>query len=84
LDAQVGWVDRERTQALLWDVFQVDYLLEERIWTEPSTRASIPGQYYLAYVLLAAAHDLREASELSDLSFDRSQQFRMLMISDVP
>jgi len=84
LDAQVGWVDRERTQALLWDVFQVDYLLEERIWTEPSTRASIPGQYYLAYVLLAAAHDLREATTLSDLSFDRSQQFRMLMVNDVP
>ncbi|MDH3297772.1 MAG: DUF2723 domain-containing protein, partial [Gemmatimonadota bacterium] len=46
----IGWVDRDRSEALLWDVFQVDYLLEKEIWPEPSTRQSIPMQYFLAYL----------------------------------
>lgn len=84
LGVQIGWVDRVRTQALLWDVFQVDYLLEDEIWTEPSTRASIPAQYYLAYLTLGFAQDLREAPELSKQSIDRSEQFRKLMDRVVP
>jgi hypothetical protein len=84
LGVQIGWIDRERTQALLWDVFQVDYLLEDEIWTEPSTRASIPAQYYLAYLTLGFAHDLREDPELSQQSVDRAGQFLSLTERVVP
>jgi len=84
LGVQIGWIDRERTQALLWDVFQVDYLLEDAIWTEPSTRASIPAQYYLAYLTLGFAHDLREDPELSQQSVDRAGQFLSLTERVVP
>lgn len=84
LGVQIGWIDRERTQALLWDVFQVDYLLEDEIWTEPSTRASIPAQYYLAYLTLGFAHDLREAPVLSQQSVDRAGRFLALTERVVP
>lgn len=84
LGVQIRWVDRERTQSLLWDVFQVDYLLQDEIWTEPSTRASIPGQYLLAYLTLGFAHNLRDEPDLYQQSVDRSEQFRNLMNRVVP
>jgi hypothetical protein len=74
----IGWMDRARSEALLWDVFQVDYLLEEEVWPEPSTRASIPMQYFLAYLTLGYAHDLRDAPELFQRSVDRASQFQAL------
>ncbi|MEE8488063.1 MAG: hypothetical protein V3S56_07830, partial [Gemmatimonadota bacterium] len=84
LGVQIGWIDRERSQALLWNVFQVDYLLQDEIWTEPSTRASIPAQYYLAYLTLGFAHDLREAPDLSRQSVDRAGRFLDLTERIVP
>jgi hypothetical protein len=59
LDPQfiIRWIDVERTEHLLWDVFRLDYLLDWAIWPEPSTRASIPAQYYIAHIALAAALD---------------------------
>ncbi|MDH3297459.1 MAG: hypothetical protein OEM96_04160, partial [Gemmatimonadota bacterium] len=74
----IGWVDRDRSEALLWDVFQVDYLLEKEIWPEPSTRQSIPMQYFLAYLTLGYAHDLRESPELYQRSVDRAARFQAL------
>ena len=46
LDPQFGvrWIDRERSHELLWDVFQLDYLLEWDLWPEPSTRSRSPGR----------------------------------------
>ncbi len=59
LDPQfiIRWIDVARTERLLWDVFELDYLLEWDLWPEPSTRASIPAQYYIAHIALAAALD---------------------------
>ena len=84
LGVPIGWVDRERGQTLLWDVFQVDYLLEEEVWPEPSTRASIPMQYYLAYLTLGFAHDLRGDSVQAQMSVDRAGRFRNLAEQVVP
>ena len=67
--ADIVWIDRERTNALLWDVFQVDYLLDWDLWPEPSTRASIPAQYYLAYATLGMAEELLENPTAAERSF---------------
>ena len=75
LPVDVQWIDRARTQTLLWDVFQLDYLLEEELWLEPSTRSSIPAQYYFTYATLAAAHELRGEQELADASQARGERF---------
>lgn len=84
LGVPVGWIDRERGQTLLWDVFQVDYLLEKEVWPEPSTRASIPMQYFLAYLTLGFAHDLRGDSVAAQTSVDRAGRFRSLAERVVP
>ena len=84
LGVPVGWIDRERGQELLWNVFQVDYLLEKEVWPEPSTRASIPMQYYLAYLTLGFAHDLRGDSVAAQNSVDRAGRFRSLAERVVP
>ncbi|MFO7587434.1 MAG: hypothetical protein R6X22_05105 [Gemmatimonadota bacterium] len=48
---------------MLWDVFQLDCLLDDALWLEPSTRSSIPAQYYFACATLAV-HELRGEEEL--------------------
>jgi hypothetical protein len=68
------WVDRPRTRELLWDVFQLDYLLEWDVWPEPSTRASIPAQYYLAYITLGLAEELVENSEEANRNIERADR----------
>ena len=75
LPVDVPWIDRSRSQTLLWDVFQLDYLLDDAVWLEPSTRSSIPAQYYLAYATLAAAHELRGEMELADVAQERAERF---------
>ncbi|MFQ5746100.1 MAG: DUF2723 domain-containing protein [Gemmatimonadota bacterium] len=67
----VRWIDRKRTETLLWDVFQLEYLLGWERWPEPSTRASIPSQYYLAHVALGEAYRLRELPEDAQRNYDR-------------
>ncbi|MGD8495186.1 MAG: DUF2723 domain-containing protein [Gemmatimonadales bacterium] len=69
------WIDRERTQKLLWNVFQLDYLLEQDMWLEPSTRSSIPAQYYFAYATLAAAQDQRGETDLAEANSERAERF---------
>jgi hypothetical protein len=69
------WIDRERTQKLLWNVFQLDYLLQQDMWLEPSTRSSIPAQYYFAYATLAAAQAQREEEDLAAANDERAQRF---------
>ena len=76
----VRWVDVPRSQELLWDVYQIDYLLDWELWPEKSTRASIPAQYYLAYASLGEAYRLREKPELAEQSYVRAEQ--LLMLSD--
>lgn len=68
----VPWLDRARARSLLWDVYQVDYLLDWKRWPEPSTRASIPTQYYLAYAALGLADDQLEESEEAEKNFQRA------------
>jgi hypothetical protein len=80
----VPWIDRERTQRLLWDVFQVDYLLDDDLWLEPSTRSSIPAQYYFAYFTLGAAQQQRGEEALGDASIDRALKFYGLTEQQIP
>jgi hypothetical protein len=80
----VPWIDRARSQELLWNVFQVDYLLQEEFWFEPSTRASIPAQYYYAYATLALAHELRGEEAQSDASMARAERFFTLAQQVLP
>ena len=81
LDPQfiIRWVDVERTERLLWDVFRLDYLFEWKLWPEPSTRASIPAQYYIAHIALAAALDYLERPEDAEAAAVRGE--RLLELS---
>ena len=76
----VRWVDVGRTQQLLWNVYQIDYLLGWELWPEKSTRASIPAQYYLAYASLGEAYRLRDKPELADENYRRAES--LLRLSD--
>jgi hypothetical protein len=80
----VRWIDRERTQALLWDVFQLEYLLDWRLWPEPSTRSSIPAQYAIAYIALGVADSLRNEPEAAARNFERGDALFGLSRRDVP
>ena len=73
-DFSVQWLDRDRTRTLLWDVFQIEYLLDWDYWPEPSTRSSIPTQYYLAYMALGEAQRLRDNPDLAERNYRRAQQ----------
>jgi len=81
LDPQfiIRWVDVERTERLLWDVFRLDYLFDWKLWPEPSTRASIPAQYYIAHIALAAALDYLERPEDAEAAAVRGE--RLLELS---
>ncbi|MFW6084857.1 MAG: DUF2723 domain-containing protein, partial [Gemmatimonadota bacterium] len=80
----VPWIDRERSDELLWNVFQVDYLLDDELWLEPSTRSSIPAQYYYAYMTLSLAHEQREAPEKAEAAAARARQFFELAQQVIP
>ena len=76
------WLDRPRTRQLLWDVFQIDYLLEWDLWPEPSTRRSIPLQYFLAYRELGIADELLGDEESALRNYARVEAFGALMDAD--
>ena len=76
----VRWVDVARSQQLLWDVYQIDYLLDWDLWPEKSTRASIPAQYYLAYASLGEAYRLRDKPAAAEENYLRAE--RLLRLSD--
>lgn len=86
LDPQFGvrWVDLERTHDLLWNVFQVDYLLDWDLWPEPSTRASIPAQYYIAHLALGEAHRLRDEPDEAERAYERGTRLFALAERIVP
>ncbi len=76
----VRWVDLGRSEHLLWDVYQIDYLLDWDLWPEKSTRASIPAQYYLAYASLGEAYRLREKPDMAEQNYLRAEL--LLRLSD--
>ncbi|MCK5482712.1 MAG: hypothetical protein KAJ13_03385, partial [Gemmatimonadetes bacterium] len=80
LDPQfiIQWIDVARTYRLLWEVFRLDYLLEWDLWPEPSTRSSIPAQYYIAHVALAAALDQLDRPEEAEAAASRGEQLLLL------
>ena len=80
LDPQfiIQWIDVPRTYRLLWEVFRLDYLLEWDLWPEPSTRSSIPAQYYIAHVALAAALDQLDRPEDAEAAALRGEQLLLL------
>ena len=77
----VRWLDRDRTRTLLWDVFQIDYLLDWDYWPEPSTRSSIPTQYYLAHMALGEAQRLRDSPDLAERNYRRAR--RLLQLTEI-
>jgi hypothetical protein len=76
-----NWVDRERTRALLWDVFRVDYLETWEEWPEPSTQSSIPTQYYIAYLQLGLADQVMGDTASARTAYERAEN--MLRLSDL-
>jgi len=86
LDPQfiIQWIDVTRTDQLLWKVFRLDYLLEWDLWPEPSTRASIPAQYYIAHIALAAALDRLDRSEEADATALRGERLLLLRGRAIP
>jgi hypothetical protein len=86
LDPQFGvrWVDLERTHDLLWNVFQLDYLLDWQMWPDPSTRASIPAQYYIAHLALGEAHRLRDEPDEAERAYERGTRLFALAERIVP
>ncbi len=72
------WLDWTRTGILLRDTYRLDALAELTEWPEPSTRASIPAQYYLAWFTLGVAELMNENQEASDEAFDRSEFYGRL------
>jgi hypothetical protein len=84
-DLDVGWIDRPRTRELLWNVFQLEYLFGWDEWPEPSTRASIPAQYYMAFLSLGLAEQLREQPDEAERNFARAERFLNLSgLADEP
>ncbi|MDH3734523.1 MAG: DUF2723 domain-containing protein [Gemmatimonadota bacterium] len=75
------WVDRARTNELLWDVFLVDYLETWDEWPEPSTQSSIPTQYYVAYLTLGLADQVLGDTAAAARAYSRAE--RMLDLSDI-
>ena len=86
LDPQfiIRWVDVERTEQLLWDVFRLDYLFDWDLWPEPSTRASIPAQYYIAHIALAAALDFLDRPEDAEAAAVRGEKLLNLTGRIIP
>lgn len=76
--ASPWWVDRTRSSALLWDVFQVDYLRDWDEWPEPSTESSIPAQYYLAYFLLGLSEEVQENPVEAARAYEWAEHFGSL------
>ncbi len=75
------WIDLDRSRSILWDVFQVEDLLQWDEWPEPSTRASIPTQYYIAYLMLGFAEQKAGDIEAAQRAYERAE--RMLSLSDL-
>jgi len=86
LDPQfiIRWVDVSRTDELLWDVFRLDYLFDWDLWPEPSTRASIPAQYYIAHIALAAALDHLGRTEEAQATAERGEKLLDLRGRAIP
>jgi len=75
------WIDVERTRTLLWDVFRVAYLEDWEEWPEPSTEASIPTQYYVAYLTLGLAEQVLGNIAEAERAYAWAEQ--MLELSDL-
>jgi len=75
---EVRWVDVDRSRKLMWDAFNVDYLLDWDFWPEPSTQTSIPTQYYLAYFTLGEADRVLDLPDRAQRNYARAERFRQL------
>ena len=78
------WNDRARTEELLWNVFEVEGVLDWEEWPEPSTESSIPAQYYLAYYLQGMTEEHLGDMEAAERAYQRADHFGMLAGLGVP
>ncbi|WP_419950450.1 DUF2723 domain-containing protein [Candidatus Palauibacter sp.] len=78
------WNDRARTEDLLWDVFEVESMLDWEEWPEPSTESSIPAQYYLAYYLQGMTEEHLGDVDAAEQSYQRADHFGRLAGLGVP
>ena len=72
------WNDRARTEELLWNVFEVEGVLDWEEWPEPSTASSIPAQYYLAYYLQGMTEEHLGDGEAAEQAYQRADHFGRL------
>ncbi len=72
------WNDRARTEELLWNVFEVEGVLDWEEWPEPSTASSIPAQYYLAYYLQGMTEEHLGDVEAAEQAYQRADHFGRL------
>ena len=72
------WHDRTRTEELLWNVFELEGVLDWEEWPEPSTQSSIPAQYYMAYYLHGLTEESLGNMEAAERAFQRSDHFGLL------
>ncbi|WP_423926692.1 hypothetical protein [Candidatus Palauibacter sp.] len=73
------WNDPRGTRELLEDVFLVDDLLELEEWPEPSTRSSIPLQYYLAHAVQGLTEEVQGTAEAAQEAYRRANHFARLL-----
>lgn len=78
------WNDRARTEELLWDVFEVESMLDWEEWPEPSTESSIPAQYYLAYYLQGMTEEHLGNVEVAERAYNRADHFGRLAGLRIP
>ena len=78
------WNDRARTEELLWDVFEVEGMLDWEEWPEPSTESSIPAQYYLAYYLQGMTEEHLGDVDAAEQAYLRADHFGRLAGLGVP
>jgi hypothetical protein len=74
----IRWIDVPRTHDLVWNVFRLDDLLDLEVWPEPSTRASIPAQYYIVHLALASAHDRLDNLAEAERAAERGERLLSL------
>ena len=77
-----AWHDRDRTGALLEDVFLVDDILAWDRWPDPSTRSNIPGVYYMAHASQGISEELSGDPDAAEWAYRRANHFARLADSD--
>jgi hypothetical protein len=72
-----AFLDTERTQKLLWDVFQYRDLIDRPVWTDDATR-NIPSYYIGAHIALAQAETMLGNDEAARRNASQAERWAAL------